>query len=91
MLAMGYNWAGDTIIRDTVMWDRRAVLGYSSIYIPTDIRAWLNCAKSSRKLKTVPVRISTPNARSAFAALIMRRRVLIISASVVPRCSCERS
>ncbi len=43
---MGLNWAGDTIIRDTVMWDRRAVIGYSNIYIPTDIRAWLNFANS---------------------------------------------
>ncbi len=45
-MAMGYNWAGDTIIRDTVMWDRRAVLGYPNIYIPTDVRAWLNFANS---------------------------------------------
>jgi len=39
---MSYNWAGDIIIRDTVMWDKRAVLGYPSIYIPTDIREWFS-------------------------------------------------
>ncbi len=64
MLAMGYNWAGDTIIRDTVMWDRRAVLGYSNIYIPTDIRAWLNSSNSevlSRSLQEMGL----PEARGA--------------------------
>ncbi len=45
-LATAYNWAGDTIIRDTVMWDKRAVLGYQSIYIPTDIREWISSADS---------------------------------------------
>ena len=39
---MSYNWAGDIIVRDTVMWDKRAVLGYPSIYIPTDIREWFS-------------------------------------------------
>ncbi len=61
---MGYNWAGDTIIRDTVMWDRRAVIGYSNIYIPTDIRAWLNSA-SSEVLKRAIQEIGLPSAREA--------------------------
>ncbi|MGA9099722.1 MAG: transglutaminase-like domain-containing protein [Methanotrichaceae archaeon] len=39
---MSYNWAGDIIIRDTVMWNKRAVLGYPSIFIPTDIREWFS-------------------------------------------------
>lgn len=39
---MSYNWAGDVIIRDTVMWDKRAVLGYPNIFIPTDIREWFS-------------------------------------------------
>ncbi len=39
---MSYNWAGDMIIRDTVMWDKRAVLGYPRIFIPTDIREWFS-------------------------------------------------
>lgn len=39
---MSYNWAGDVIIRDTVMWNKRAVLGYPNMYIPTDIREWFS-------------------------------------------------
>ena len=42
----GTNWAGDMIVRDTIMPDKRAVLGNSSIRIPTDIRAWLSSVKS---------------------------------------------
>jgi len=42
----GTNWAGDAIVRDTIMPDKRAVLGNSSIRIPTDIRAWLSSVKS---------------------------------------------
>jgi len=61
---MGYNWAGDTIIRDTVMWDRRAVLGYSNIYIPTDIRAWLNSANSEVLCRAIQ-EMGLPAAREA--------------------------
>ncbi len=46
-MATGYNWAGDAILRDTVMWDKRAVIGTSGIYIPTDIRAWLSSTNSA--------------------------------------------
>ena len=35
------NWSGDAVIRDTVIWDKRAILGSQDIYIPTDIRSWL--------------------------------------------------
>ncbi len=63
-MGFGINWSGDTIIRDTVMWDRRAVLGYSNIYIPTDIRAWLNSA-NSEVLKRALQEIGLPEARGA--------------------------
>lgn len=42
----GINWAGDAIVRDMIVPDKRAVLGNSSIRIPTDIRAWLSSTKS---------------------------------------------
>jgi len=45
-LALSYNWAGDAIIRDTIIWDKRAVLGYDNIYIPTDIREWVSTEHS---------------------------------------------
>lgn len=41
-MASSYNWAGDAIIRDTIIWDKRAVLGHQDIYIPTDIREWVS-------------------------------------------------
>lgn len=45
-MALIYNWAGDAIIRDTIIWDKRAVLGYNNIYIPTDIREWVSSENS---------------------------------------------
>ena len=45
-MATIFNWAGDAIIRDTVMWDKRAVIANSGLYIPTDIRAWLSSTRS---------------------------------------------
>ena len=36
-----YNWSGDAVIRETVIWDKRAILGSQNIYVPTDIRSWL--------------------------------------------------
>jgi predicted transglutaminase-like cysteine proteinase len=45
-MATGYNWAGDAILRDTVMYDKRAVIGNPDLFIPTDIRAWLSSTKS---------------------------------------------
>ena len=56
---MGYNWAGDTIVRDTVMWDKRAVLGYQSIFIPTDIREWI-CRTDSEVIKKAVLDIGIP-------------------------------
>ncbi len=41
-----YNWAGDVVIRDTIMKDKRAVLGNPSLFIPTDIREWLSSTES---------------------------------------------
>ncbi len=63
-MAMGYNWAGDTIVRDTVMFDRRAVIGYPNIYIPTDIREWLG-STDSEVLKRALQEIRLPAAREA--------------------------
>jgi hypothetical protein len=45
-MATGLNWAGDAIVRDTVMQDKRAVIGNLGLYIPTDIRAWLSSTNS---------------------------------------------
>ena len=45
-MGTGYNWAGDAIVRDTIMWDKRIAIGNSGIYIPTDIRNWLSCTGS---------------------------------------------
>jgi hypothetical protein len=61
-MAVGCNWAGDTILRDTVMYDKRAVIGNSNISIPTDIRAWITSAKSE-VLKRALHDIDFPSAR----------------------------
>jgi len=52
-MATGFNWAGDAIIRDTVMLDKRAVIGNPGIYIPTDIRAWLSSTNSEVILRAL--------------------------------------
>ncbi len=36
-----YNWAGDIIARDTIVDNKRAVVGYKNRLIPTDIREWM--------------------------------------------------
>ncbi|HUS76612.1 MAG TPA: transglutaminase-like domain-containing protein [Methanothrix sp.] len=61
-MATGYNWAGDAIVRDTVMLDKRAVIGTSGVYIPTDIRAWLS-STSSAVILTALQEIGIPSAR----------------------------
>lgn len=38
---MRYNWAGDVITRDTIVPNKRSVIGYSGKLIPTDIREWI--------------------------------------------------
>ena len=63
-MATVYNWAGDAIVRDTVMWDKRAVLGSSGVYIPTDIRAWLSSTRSEVILRALQ-EIGLPSAREA--------------------------
>jgi transglutaminase-like putative cysteine protease len=63
-MGMNYNWAGDAIIRDTVMWDKRAVLGYPSIFIPTDIREWITFS-DSEVIKRGLQEIGLPTAREA--------------------------
>lgn len=42
----GCNWAGEVIIRDTIVYDKRMVIGSSGILIPTDIRDWLSHTRS---------------------------------------------
>ncbi|MFB3765164.1 MAG: transglutaminase family protein [Methanotrichaceae archaeon] len=59
---MSYNWAGDMIIRDTVMWNKRAVLNYPSIYIPTDIREWFS-APDNEVIRRCIQEIGLPEAR----------------------------
>lgn len=58
------NWAGDTIIRDTVVWDKRAVLGYPGLYIPTDIRQWLS-NRENEVLRRALQEIGLPSSRQA--------------------------
>jgi transglutaminase-like putative cysteine protease len=63
-MATGYNWAGDVIVRDTVIWDKRAVIGNLGIYIPTDIRAWLS-STNSEVIQRALQEIDLPLAREA--------------------------
>jgi predicted transglutaminase-like cysteine proteinase len=63
-MATGFNWAGNAIVRDTVMWDKRAVIGNSGIYIPTDIRAWLSSTNSEVILRALQD-IGLPSLREA--------------------------
>jgi transglutaminase-like putative cysteine protease len=59
-----FNWAGDVIIRDTVMWNKRAVLGSPNVLIPTDIREWITDPKSE-VIQRVLKEIDLPTARLA--------------------------
>jgi len=61
-MATGYNWAGDAIVRDMVMRDKRAVIGTKGVYIPTDIRAWLSSTRSEVILRALQD-IGLPSAR----------------------------
>ncbi len=63
-MATIFNWAGDAIIRDTVMWDKRAVIAKSGLYIPTDIRAWLSSTNSEVILRALQD-IGLPSVREA--------------------------
>ncbi len=36
-----YNWAGDIIVRGTLVDNKRMVIGYKDRFIPTDIREWV--------------------------------------------------
>ncbi len=60
----GINWAGDVIVRDTVMWDKRAVIGNPGLYIPTDIRAWISSTNSEVIQRTLQD-IGLPSVREA--------------------------
>lgn len=64
MVNSGYNWAGDKIVRDTVMWNKRAVLGYENVYIPTDIREWIK-SWDNEVIKRALQQIDLPAAREA--------------------------
>ncbi len=61
-MAAIYNWTGDTIVRDTVVWDKRAVLGNPGVYIPTDIREWLSSTESEVIIRALQ-EIGLPSAR----------------------------
>jgi hypothetical protein len=63
-MGTSYNWAGDTIVRDTVMWDKRAVLGYASVFIPTDIREWITFS-DNEVIKRGLQEIGLPTSREA--------------------------
>ena len=36
-----YNWAGDFILRDTIVANKSTVVGYKDKLIPTDVREWV--------------------------------------------------
>lgn len=61
-MGAGYNWTGDAIVRDTIMKDKRAVLGNPGLYIPTDIREWLSSTESE-VIQTALQEIGLPAAR----------------------------
>ncbi|VVB69425.1 Bacterial transglutaminase-like cysteine proteinase BTLCP [uncultured archaeon] len=63
-MGTGYNWTGDTIIRDTIMADKRAVLGNSGVLIPTDIREWISSTESEVIIRALQ-EIGLPEARDA--------------------------
>jgi hypothetical protein len=63
-MGTGYNWAGDAIVRDTIMWDKRVVIGNSGVFIPTDIRDWLSCTGSEVIIRALQ-EIGLPSAREA--------------------------
>ena len=57
----GCNWAGEAIIRDTIVYDKRAVVGSTGILIPTDIRDWLSHTRSkviARALQEIGLPVS---------------------------------
>lgn len=57
----GCNWAGEAIIRDTIVYDKRAVVGCTGILIPTDIRDWLSHTRSkviARALQEIGLPVS---------------------------------
>lgn len=58
-----YNWAGDAILRDTIMWNKRAVLGYQNVAIPTDIREWIS-APNSEVIKKAVSEIDLPTTKT---------------------------
>ncbi|MBA7492531.1 hypothetical protein ES702_03081 [subsurface metagenome] len=52
-----YNWAGDIITRDTLVPNKRTVVGYKDRFIPTDIREWIRRPpnnKLSEALSEIP-------------------------------------
>jgi len=57
---MRYNWAGDIIVRDTIVSNKRAVVGYKDKLIPTDIREWIrgpeneNLSKALSEINGLP-------------------------------------
>ncbi len=63
-MATSFNWAGDAIVRDTIMWEKRVVIGSGSLFIPTDVRAWLASDKSEVILRALQ-EIDLPSARAA--------------------------
>ena len=61
---MGCNWAGDVIARDTVVWDKRVVIGREGVYIPTDIRQWIS-NKENEVIRRALQEIGLPTTRQA--------------------------
>lgn len=45
---MRYNWSGDIITRDTIVSNKRVVVGYKDKLIPTDIREWIKSPPNNK-------------------------------------------
>jgi len=73
-VATTFNWAGDAIVRDTIIWDKRVVVGSTGLFIPTDIRAWLGSVKSEVILRALQ-EIDLPSARTAGTFDLRARRI----------------
>jgi len=63
-LARRYNWAGDVIVRDTIVWNKRTVIGHNNVYIPCDIREWITSSRSE-VMRQALQEIDLPTSRSS--------------------------
>ncbi|MCJ7444973.1 MAG: transglutaminase-like cysteine peptidase [Methanotrichaceae archaeon] len=79
---MGGNWAGDIIARDTIIWDKRVVIGNSGVYIPTDIRQWIS-NKDNEVIRRALEEIGLPTSRQSGTFDIRAWRIWDYTAQIV--------